>query len=83
MIYSQPTGNKIIKICAFCGEVLTKKALYCETCKTKAMRKEKMKAQLELEKENKEKGFNIPNRLFMFDRTYLLKAYKLKNADTN
>jgi len=64
-----------IQVCKFCGEIT--KGKICPSCKTKPQRKEKVLEQLEIEKEHKEKGYKISDRLFMFERQALLKEYKL------
>lgn len=66
----------VIHNCSFCGE-RTSGAL-CPTCRTKEQRKLKIEQQLEIEKEQKAKGYKIPSKLFFFNREALLETYKIK-----
>lgn len=66
--------SNTIFLCKFCGEKITGKL--CPTCRAKEKRTEKIIKQLEIEKENKKKGYKIPETLFGFNRNQVLKIYK-------
>jgi hypothetical protein len=46
--------------CTYCGERYGSKAMYCKTCRTTAGRKAIFEANVEIAKENKAKGFTVP-----------------------
>ena len=64
-----------IHLCKFCGN--TTSGMICGSCRLKPARKELILEQLELEKENKKKGYKISERLFMFNRKSLLEEYNI------
>ena len=65
-------SNKIIHVCSFCGEYCT--GATCPTCKTKPQRKEKLLAQLAIEKARD----YATEKLFGFKREALLECYGIK-----
>ena len=71
-------GNKSFPICSFCGDRMTVKTNYCIRCKTQKQRKEQIILQLEINKENKEKGYIISDKIFGFNIQELVKKYKIK-----
>lgn len=61
-----------IKICKFCGEFCS--GAFCVSCKTKEQRKDKIVAQLSIEKQ---RGI-VTEQLFGVNRERLLKEYNIK-----
>ncbi len=55
--------NGVIYVCAYCGEGINSKVKYCSTCKTQIKRKEIFDQNVAIIKENKEKGFTVPDVL--------------------
>lgn len=49
--------------CAYCGERLSSASKYCSNCKTQSGRKKIFDENVEIFKENKKKGYNVPERL--------------------
>lgn len=49
-----------IYYCAYCGERCNSKAKHCPTCRTQKGRKAIFDANVEILKENKAKGYEIP-----------------------
>ena len=64
-----------ISVCTFCGEYCSGK--FCASCRSKEGRTKKILQQLEIEKENKAKGWNVPYLLFGWDRGIVLERHGL------
>ena len=58
----KPISGKI-QVCTFCGEQTTGSNKYCTTCRTQAGRKEIFNLNVDICKENAEKGFKVPETL--------------------
>lgn len=69
-----------IILCEFCGEKMSKKGKYCNFCSTSDKRKEQVKKQLEIDKENKAKGRKISDTLFGYPRHLILAKLGLKEV---
>lgn len=61
-------SNKVFQLCSFCKEPVGVSVKHCAVCKKQEGRREKILKQLEIDKENKAKGFNISDKIFGFDR---------------
>ena len=55
--------NGIIALCAYCGEQVGNTQKYCPNCRTQKGRKAIFDANVEIIKENKAKGFKVPETL--------------------
>ncbi len=62
--------------CKFCGNLTS--GTLCPLCRSKEQRKKQVEEQVEIEKEHNNKGYVLPKRCFLFDRTLLFKEFKIK-----
>lgn len=53
----------VIHTCSYCGEGVNSKVKYCATCTTQPKRKLVFEANAAIIKENKAKGFTVPETL--------------------
>lgn len=53
----------VIALCSYCGEQVGNSQKYCSEHRTQKGRKETFEANVEILKENKEKGYKVPETL--------------------